>query len=1201
MNSKLAISIAVCVILLSSSLAYAEEGMDFFTWLWGLFGSQEPAVSVQGNQAQTNGCSQQCGQDCNLEKCVNQDGCLWNKGNCDNICTPGMAKEIVVIKRYESCSNAQNCNDVYLCENGVTGNPISAAFSAVPKSTSNSKPDSAGSDSPDIIESGDAVLVDSDFSVNPDYVPSGSEAVSCSNLPASFVAGYNQYSGTIKNAADNYLRSSGIDNPEALIAGIISQESAWKSNAVSQCASAGIAQFISKTARDYGLYVPQTPGEYEWAYCRIGTEKCKLANSAGVLVETKVSSCNACTPSNCKWKEDERFNPEKSIRALANHVKDLMNRCGSLDGAIKAYNSGSCLSEANTGYLSKVKSYYLKWKSCLGRQPAITQTQNPVASSQTNSDSQYIGQSCASPEGYEGACQYATASRCTFYDNRCPGSSAVKCCVSDDNFIGDQCTAPNGARGTCQYVGTSGCTFYAGRCPGTADVKCCILSSSSTGYVTASVTGMDTSSASVSPDQTQTDLAYLDTMLNQNQQSSVLQEGQYTVSEKIIIQDNDGDFIFTDDSSNIVNPHCNIDPINTGVRDYWIGLTDNDVCIGMHGVALAEHDCGNTVKSEEIKNIFENIQTGTTVTVKDPYDSRATETSGNAGDLKSGTLSKTCSNVCSDMWSYLTRILDNSECTSRCNKLGCAWENDKCVSAPSMCTTSQGMCEVVAEDDFNSEYFTPIEDSTITGYATYPSAPANEVVSENPESSTSTISTGLSLNLFVVNPYAKVRNERTNKIWFVRLYDANRNAIANGLQNSVHKLSTVIKGDIPETGLPAADVLFITGHHFTSDHYIWGDRLTSSGIRDTTQKQNIEFLELPYSEKTKAILVSSCHTVMNPDFKEGESVPILREFLEKNPNLVLVAGFETAAPLLDDGRMRSSTKEVLNTLSSGNVRGAAAAWVNSIKATNKGRAWRDKNSYGSWNYGGSENGFSGAAFFKEDGKWYYTASSHDPQEINISSNQYTNRQNEENLVDNTKCGADDLFNENAGQIRCIHNGRAGRRAGYDKVQCLPSTYGYEWTKIQSGFTSQDSCASACKDNANSASYCTEPRLVVWATQNGKTILDKQTGIELSNDIIIKAKNENPHQNKLRMYEYRIIYSTIDQFGRGSFSNSCDLTTTDCELRIPKKSLKEWNTVEYWSEMTILESSDTYSLIKASAFPDYHRRYKYFTIRTNPSG
>ncbi|HLD39252.1 MAG TPA: hypothetical protein VJB05_02990, partial [archaeon] len=116
----------------------------------------------------------------------------------------------------------------------------------------------------------------------------------------------------------------------------------------------------------------------------------------------------------------------------------------------------------------------------------------------------------------------------------------------------------------------------------------------------------------------------------------------------------------------------------SGVRDYWIGLTDSDICIGMHSVASSEHDCENTVKSEEIRNIFQNIQLGTPVTVKDPYGNDA---AGGPSVLNA----ELCSKVCSNMWSYPTNIFDKSSCVSRCNTLGCIWVNDRCISKSITC------------------------------------------------------------------------------------------------------------------------------------------------------------------------------------------------------------------------------------------------------------------------------------------------------------------------------------------------------------------------------------------------------------------------------------------------------------------------------------------------------------------------------------
>ena len=279
---------------------------------------------------------------CSMEKCVNMDECIWNSqngGGCENICSRTKSSEVVVIKKND-CSNAKNCGDTYLCRNGnVLGSyPIKTAYSKVGITNveESSASDNQGNNNIDIIVSCPGLR--------------GNEAV--------FVNGYNTYSSFIKNAAD-VIRDR-VQAPEALIAAVISQESAWNPKAVSRCASGGVAQFVPATGRNYGLRVPV----YEFR--EIG--ECNKANCGGKIP----SACNACMPSACRYDEDERFDPEKSIDVMAKHISDLLNQCGgNLESSIKAYNSGKCGVEANAGYYSKIAGYYSVWKGCLGSQGSI--------------------------------------------------------------------------------------------------------------------------------------------------------------------------------------------------------------------------------------------------------------------------------------------------------------------------------------------------------------------------------------------------------------------------------------------------------------------------------------------------------------------------------------------------------------------------------------------------------------------------------------------------------------------------------------------------------------------------------------------------------------------------------------------------------------------------------------------------------------
>ena len=556
-------------------------------------------------QSKASSCNEQCPSgDCSLEKCVNIDGCIFNpkndaqsasSGGCENICDPGKDKELVIIKKYESCANAENCDDAYLCQNGkiADGYPISVAVSAFSKSSSG------------------AGLTDNGFDIGngvTGFVTAASSDVpqleSCPELPQPFVDGYNKYSGTIKDAADSFIRllHPEVDNPEALLAAMISQESAWNPNAISPCGSGGISQFTPKTARKYGLDTPVY--KFEWCPTEEKTT-CMGINKAGEVVKTKVSSCNDCSK-NCDWGSDQRFNPEMSIKAHAELMKDLLNTCNDMDSAIQAYNSGVCGKEANKGYLRKIKDYYSKWQSCLSQNPDTNGQQNVQ---QTNDQSNSISQS------------------------------------SLDSFN--------------------------------------------------------------------------------------LPEGNFRISEKLNVQDNNGDFSYTDDQGTAI-PECDIDPTTSGVRDYWIGLHASDnTCVGIHSAEQPEHECGYVVNTNEIKRLYESVSEGMIVSVKDPYvpsideidntlnqDDNSITITDVAADSEDNlppdgegfpatghaTLKQTekvtkqqvCSSICSAYGSQTLSWLGSlmpyaglQDCPTKCHNQGCTFENNVCTSKPTICKINQ--------------------------------------------------------------------------------------------------------------------------------------------------------------------------------------------------------------------------------------------------------------------------------------------------------------------------------------------------------------------------------------------------------------------------------------------------------------------------------------------------------------------------------
>ncbi|MBI2232417.1 MAG: transglycosylase SLT domain-containing protein [Candidatus Aenigmarchaeota archaeon] len=190
----------------------------------------------------------------------------------------------------------------------------------------------------------------------PGTTPTGAITCSVSGLSNDYINKYNQYKDVITSAVDSSglktAASSRGYNAEALLAALISQESEWNKDAVSPCGSAGIVQFIPKTARSLGLSVPV----YNFEECNID------------LCQIKVSACNSCTPTACSKSSDERFLPEKAIKAGAIHLTNEIERCGGITEGIGGYNGGTSCKEKNAGYTTAVlDKWYPKWVSCFNQ------------------------------------------------------------------------------------------------------------------------------------------------------------------------------------------------------------------------------------------------------------------------------------------------------------------------------------------------------------------------------------------------------------------------------------------------------------------------------------------------------------------------------------------------------------------------------------------------------------------------------------------------------------------------------------------------------------------------------------------------------------------------------------------------------------------------------------------------------------------
>ena len=190
-------------------------------------------------------------------------------------------------------------------------------------------------------------------------------------------------------------------------------------------------------------------------------------------------------------------------------------------------------------------------------------------------------------------------------------------------------------------------------------------------------------------------------------------EGTFEILEKLQVIDlGNGQFKYVDENGNDVQPKCDLSPAVTGIRDYWMHLSypdranaaNNDdprgSCIGIHGSTSDLQytlGCVKIVEKDKISDMFRNLNLGDSVSIKDPYkvERQARSASSNiitGGVVAQGTqdeFSATCSAVCSGVISSAAYSLGIIDCPKRCSQLGCIWENEKCVSSPSICKLTQ--------------------------------------------------------------------------------------------------------------------------------------------------------------------------------------------------------------------------------------------------------------------------------------------------------------------------------------------------------------------------------------------------------------------------------------------------------------------------------------------------------------------------------
>ena len=161
----------------------------------------------------------------------------------------------------------------------------------------------------------------------------------------------NDYSAYI----DSISRIYEVDSD--LVRSIISVESHWNPNAISACGATGLGQLIPETARSLS-------SDSKLAVPRYGTGKC----DGGCAERIIDSGCNSCDSSKCDFVNDERFNPQKNIRATAEYISVISKQISargitsSIQNVAAAYNSGPerVITAKGVPNIKETKEYVVK-------------------------------------------------------------------------------------------------------------------------------------------------------------------------------------------------------------------------------------------------------------------------------------------------------------------------------------------------------------------------------------------------------------------------------------------------------------------------------------------------------------------------------------------------------------------------------------------------------------------------------------------------------------------------------------------------------------------------------------------------------------------------------------------------------------------------------------------------------------------------
>lgn len=211
---------------------------------------------------------------------------------------------------------------------------------------------------------------------------------------------------------------------------------------------------------------------------------------------------------------------------------------------------------------------------------------------------------------------------------------------------------------------------------------------------------------------------------------------------------------------------------------------------------------------------------------------------------------------------------------------------------------------------------------------------------------------------------------------------------------------------ISAAGADNSDVLLISGHHYTGGGEsgrgtdcggfgcgvsqgepvlnIWGDESEAAVTPETLPGLT------PGAHGPRVVGFSSCHTVMNPEYGPGRGADMIEELTSKYPNVEVIFGYDTTAPLDDSNVWKAVTPLLANSktqdpkqlgqaiVATGDAALRKDGWGQGNEKTNPAT-----NNGDPWAYGlRDKEGKRMSVYVKQGNEWYFYSSLH-PEGIKV--------------------------------------------------------------------------------------------------------------------------------------------------------------------------------------------------------------------------